>query len=130
MRLKILSMLSLALVAACGKPPSPAAAPVTVAGHCTYVNPFSKSEECRDYLGEWPTEIAAKDCDDQTGVLVVGAACAYPAVLARCLLDGNDGPIRLAFPGADASTCASLKTGCEFFAGGTFVPEAGGCPKP
>lgn len=95
-----------------------------VVGSCVYINAFTKTEECRDYVGAgWAADAVAADCADVAGTPAPGA-CDYPATLGTCTLDGEpDAFVRLVFPGADASLCQATQTGCELFAGGVFTPS-------
>lgn len=113
----------LAVVAtACGgrRPPPPL--PEKVVGHCTYVNRFSKLEECRDYLGEWTDDDARRDCAGQGAEVVLGSGCGISEYLGYCVLGKEPAFTRITFPGSDANSCSSLQRGCEFFGGGIFDP--------
>jgi hypothetical protein len=121
------------LVAACVQTSvndeSPAAPPTVQpagsAGRCAYTNPFSSTEECRDYLGKgWTAESATADCAQQkAGTFTKGESCTYASELGTCLIHGGaDDAYELVFPGEDKSKCASFKQGCEVFAGGKFTP--------
>ena len=98
--------------------------PGDVHGHCVYQNPFSKSEECREYIGAgWTATTADADCTDVEGTPASGP-CEYPSTLGACVLPGEpDAYLRLVFPGSDAAQCQATQTGCEVFAGGTFTPS-------
>lgn len=99
--------------------------PNKVVGHCTYVNGFSKLEECRDYVGEWTDAQATDDCAGQSSTAVLGAACGIEKNLGVCILGGtNDQWTRITFPGEDAQKCSSMQRGCEFFGGGIFDPSS------
>jgi hypothetical protein len=118
----------------CGKKSAPVL-PEKIAGHCTYVNKFSKKEECRDYVGEWSAEQAQVDCRDQNGAIVLDAACNIEVRLGACILttDANAQRFqRITFPGDDATKCAGSERGCEFFGGGVFeaAPICGGATTP
>lgn len=95
-----------------------------VAGHCVYTNPFSNSEECREYVGAgWTDAEVEADCADATGTRGAGP-CDFAETLGTCTLDGEpDHFVRLVFPGADAGACQATQTGCELFAGGVFEPS-------
>ncbi len=98
--------------------------PSTLAGHCVYVNGFSKREECREYRGsKWAADEAANDCKGAGSTLQEGA-CVYAETLGECALGGEEKYQWLTFPGNDAELCGSTKRGCEFFAGGIFGPSA------
>ncbi len=101
------------------------AVPSTVVGHCTYTNPFSHLEECREYLGAgWSTADATSDCRAQGSTFVPTAACSYPATLGQCIMNHDQPHVqRIWFPGTDATKCGSTRTGCEFFGGGIFGPS-------
>lgn len=92
--------------------------------HCVYANPFSKQEECREYVGDgWTEGDVAADCADAAGALA-GGPCSYAETLGTCDLPGEpDRSVRLVFPGGDASLCQAQQTGCEVFAGGVFTPS-------
>lgn len=114
------------LVSACsnGFNPLPAV-PNLVVGSCTYTNPFSHGEECREYLGTgWTTDDATSDCRAQGSTIVVGAACNYPATLGQCIMRHDQPHVyRIWMPGTEASRCGSARTGCEFFGSGVFGPS-------
>ncbi len=95
-----------------------------VFGHCVYTNPFTQSEECREYVGAgWVQADADADCTEAAGTPGAGL-CDYPSTLGTCDLKGPpDAFVRLVFPGTDAGQCAATRTGCELFAGGTFTPS-------
>lgn len=99
--------------------------PSEIVGHCTYTNPFSHKEECREYLGAgWTTAGATDDCHAQGSTVVLAAACNYPQTLGQCILNASHANVeRIWFPGSDATTCGSARTGCEFFGGGVFGPS-------
>lgn len=94
-------------------------------GHCTYVNKFSKGEECREYEGSGWTEATVKeDCAGQNGELSAGG-CAFDDTLGTCVLtESADKKTRVVMAGSDPGQCSGQKLGCETFAGGTFVPDA------
>ena len=98
--------------------------PEKIVGACTYTNSFSKSEECRDYLGEWSDSQASEDCKDWSSTVQLGTVCNYPAILGYCVLTVGEGRFtRISLPGTDGSKCGSSKRGCELFGGGTFDPS-------
>ncbi|MBE2250130.1 MAG: hypothetical protein IAE78_11320 [Myxococcus sp.] len=101
--------------------------PDVVVGSCRATNPFSKLEECRDYVGAWTEKQAADDCAPQQlegkrAEFKLGTRCSYPAVLGYCILGGNGVFTRIHLPGDQASACASTERGCEVFGGGLFDP--------
>lgn len=100
-------------------------APAADFGHCTYTNKFSKSEECREYVGSaWTKDLVAEDCASQDGALSEGA-CSYPSTLGTCVLDKDpEQTTIIVSPGSDPAKCSGLKVGCETFGGGTFKPDA------
>lgn len=107
--------------------------PEKIVGHCTYTNPFSKRQECRDYVGEWTDAKATQNCRDQGSTVELGSGCGIEERLGYCILDEKSAtPIRITFPGSDASLCASSERGCEFFGGGIFDPSSvcGGATTP
>lgn len=103
-------------------PPATLDTQQTIFGHCVYMNPFSKTEECREFRGNgWTTEAATDECRAQSAELVSGA-CAYEQTLGACVLKGEpEKGVALVFPGDDAAACANMELGCEVFAGGEFV---------
>lgn len=108
----------------CGRKGAVPELPSKVVGHCTYVNGFSKLEECRDYLGDgWTDEDATEDCQDQRSTVVLGSGCGIDTRMGYCVLGADQRYTRITFPGDDASKCSSLKRGCEFFGGGIFDPS-------
>jgi hypothetical protein len=112
----------LALVG-CGKTSGVPTLPEKVVGHCTYVNQFSQSPECRDYVGEWSDAQATSDCKAQRSTVELGTKCDVAERLGYCILTGSNGQFtRISLPGSDASKCGSSKRGCELFGGGVFDP--------
>jgi hypothetical protein len=103
--------------------PTPAA-PAVLAS-CTYANPFSRSDECKEYIGpSWTMPTATADCTTSRGMIRAGAACVVPAALGRCLINGAaPNATRITFPGDNASQCAITRTGCTTFARGAFTPD-------
>lgn len=108
----------------CADEVAPAPAAPAVLASCTYRNAFSMREECKDYLGaSWTVASATADCATSSGT-VRQSACAVPAALGRCLLNGAaPNATRITFPGSDASQCAITRTGCSVFARGAFTPD-------
>lgn len=91
---------------------------------CVYTNPFSRAEECRDYIDPLSTpESVATDCTNQRGTFRMGTACSYPAALGQCEIRApNTDAVRVMFPGSDPSQCAATQRGCSVFARGAFTP--------
>lgn len=91
---------------------------------CVYTNPFSRAEECREYIDPLSTpESVATDCANQRGTLRMGMLCGYAATLGACeVRQPNTDAIRVMFPGADASQCPATQRGCTVFARGSFTP--------
>lgn len=127
-------LLVLSALAGCnGFTPPPL--PEVVVGSCTYINTFSKSSECKDYLGNWTEVEAAADCKSNGQTVVLGNRCGIDAdaKYGDCIFIVDEAKqkfSRVELPGTDASRCASVKRGCEFFGGGSFQPTAlcGGLP--
>ena len=101
-------------------------------GRCIYTNPFSGSDECKEYLGDgWDGENAAADCVQPVvgggaGLFEADLACERDTILGECVVDAGGATENvLVFPGEDASSCGGLELGCSF-AGGEFIP-AGAC---
>jgi hypothetical protein len=125
----------LVVFAACGclrNDPIPTL-PAAVVGHCRYTNPFSRQEECRDYLGAWPEQQTVDDCNGQRlegkrAEYQAQTTCSYPSILGFCILGGNGKFTRIHLPGDSDSACASAERGCEVFGGGLFdaSPLCGG----
>lgn len=113
-----------------GTPASSSATGTASRGSCTYVNPFSKGQECKEYTGAaWSAASAASDCKSNIlgapGMFAPGAACALPQSLGTCAVTKSDGTsYLLVSAGSDASLCQGAKTGCETFAMGSFTPSA------
>ena len=107
--------------------------PENVKGTCTYINRFSNSEECREYLGEaWDEGMASENCAEAKGDFAWGVSCDYPSTLGRCIMNANEDDVyAIQMPGDDSSDCASSKRGCQFFGGGVFDPSpvCGGNPE-
>jgi hypothetical protein len=118
-------------LAACGEETGATAGPgaeQAPIGSCAYVSPFSKSDECKLYVGSsFTAESAATDCESYVfgapGVFDEGGTCEYPSTLGTCTISaGTDHEYRLVSPGTDAALCEDTKRGCEVFAQGTFEP--------
>ncbi len=117
-------------IAACDEPaetgPTDSTRPAI--GSCTYVNPFSKLDECKLYVGaSFTAETAATDCESYVfgapGTFVEGGTCEYEETLGTCTVSGGtDYAYELVSPGTDAYVCEDTKRGCEVFAQGTFEP--------
>lgn len=122
---------SCALTVACGDTPSVAPdasatadGGASITASCTYTNPFSMTEECREYAdSSWTAALVTDDCAGARGTLRLGSACAYPAALGQCLINGGrPDATRITFPGGDAGQCAATARGCTVFARGAFTP--------
>jgi hypothetical protein len=130
----IVVALSSGLLAGCnGFTPPPL--PEVVVGSCTYINTFSKSTECKDYVGNWTEAEATADCKSNGQMVILGNRCgiAADAKYGDCIFIVDEAKqkfSRVELPGTDGSRCASVKRGCEFFGGGSFQPTAlcGGLP--
>jgi len=120
--MRALIPLTLVYAAGCGCGGAVPPLPEKVVGHCTYVNRFSKLEECRDYVGEWSEEDARADCAGQGAEAALGAPCGIAERLGYCILGKDPQFLRITFPGSDASSCSSMERGCELFGGGVFDP--------
>ena len=101
----------------------------SVTGRCTYVNPFSQGEECKEYTGTgWDDGTASADCaapmaGADPGAYEGGLSCDRDTILAECVVDSDpDAAYTLVFPGDDSRDCGGVELGCGF-AGGTFVPS-------
>ena len=115
------------LVSAC----SPSSKPVlstTVIGHCEYTGPFSKMNECKDYLGTWTFDDSQKDCTDMKGTFEGGTICKPAEYLGVCLLAAKPQQNRTYIVSTDPAKCGSARTGCETFGGGYWdvSPICGG----
>lgn len=120
MRTHVLSILPLALLAACSGEESPSRDEQAL-WHCVYTSNFTEQEECREYRGQgWDEAGARAECDEQDGVLAT-SSCAEPATLGTCVIEaGEEQWIHLINAGDDTSTCSTLKQVCETFADGDF----------
>lgn len=123
---------------------TPVGAPMT--GHCTYINGFSKADECKEYRGSaWTETTAADDCSapmiaSDPGTFVAGTGCAVDPKLGECVIAGGTADeVALVFPGDDPSMCGGVAMGCGFGDGvftpagvcaGTDVPDDGGPSVP
>lgn len=123
------------LLMACGTPveetPLETSDPVevSVVGSCVYVNSFSSTEECKEYIGSsWDEATASADCaapmpGAAAGAFALGEACDRSSILGECLIaTGLPEETILVFPGEPGDSCDGLSIGCGF-AGGTFVPS-------
>lgn len=123
---------TLALLGGCPEPPPPDIDGLEAIANCTYINPFSEQEECREYLGtNWTMDSAEGDCRAQDDSVFVEGECEYESVLGACVLGaGSDDVYQLVAPGDDEGACAGSERGCEVFGGGQWVPAevCGGVP--
>jgi hypothetical protein len=118
---RALSIVSLALLAACSGEDSPSQE-VQALWHCEYTGGFSDQEVCREYHGPgWVEAGARTECDEQGGVLAAGS-CAEPATLGTCVIPAGEAQwIHVIGAGDDTATCSTLKQVCETFENGDFV---------
>jgi hypothetical protein len=99
---------------------------VAAVGSCLYLNSFSQSEECKEYLGEgWTDELLQDDCaapvPGAVGELVLDVGCDRTSFLGECFIDPDtDQASTLVFPGVAGDSCDGLSIGCTF-AGGEYV---------
>jgi hypothetical protein len=99
------------------------------AGACNYVNGFSNSPECKEYVGEeWDQTSLENDCATAAlggpGELTVGEGCDPGPLLGICTTTDDDGRVAdLYVQGEDAGSCDIAKGACENFTGGTFTAE-------
>jgi hypothetical protein len=126
------ALLGMVVLVGCAEPTLEGVDELEVVAHCTYVNPFSELEECREYLGDgWTLESAEENCSAQDDSSFAAGACGYESTLGACVVNGGQSDVyRLQFPGDDKEQCSSLEVGCEVFGGGIFVPAepCGGLP--
>jgi hypothetical protein len=132
--IRLVSALFLVVVSGCSGFKVPAL-PEKVLGTCSYQNKFSQLPECKDYVGEWTEKDAADDCKSNGSTFVPAQVCgiAASAKFGDCIFIVDEAKqkfARVELPGTDASKCASMKRGCEFFGGGSFQPTdlCGGLP--
>ena len=122
----LLNLLLMSLtVAGCSSPRRPELSDKRVA-RCEYQGTNSKQPECKEYLGDWSVTKAEEDCAGRSGSFTVAQACAVPEALGTCLIgsDGEQTRTIVGAPGASASSCGSMRTGCELFGGGYWEPGA------
>lgn len=120
--LRALAGAALALAAGC-TPPSdkPVLSDVRI-GHCAYTGPQSRLPECKDYLGTWKVEDAAKDCLDLRGAFEGGTVCNPGVSLGVCLFSKQ--PQNRTYIASDnTAKCSGARTGCEVFGGGYWDPS-------
>lgn len=91
-------------------------------GSCAYTGPFSKLPECKDYVGAWKVEDAAKDCADNRGTFESGVLCSPSAFLGACLIATKPEQTRTYIATDNTAKCASARSGCETFGGGYWDP--------
>ncbi len=102
---------------------------------CNYTNSFAMGPECREYSGAagWTATTAADDCTRvflrMPGELVLDAPCAVPNEVGRCIVGDLEDGGYLTVSSGDLANCGAAQTGCETFAGGTFMasPECNAC---
>ncbi|MEE2828193.1 MAG: proteinase inhibitor [Myxococcota bacterium] len=99
-------------------------------GRCIYINGFSGSLECKEYLGSnWTDEAIADNCaapvpGSDPGTFEEGLSCDRSSILGQCFIDaGTVEAATIVFPGEEGDSCAGLAMGCGF-AGGEYVPAA------
>ncbi len=100
-----------------------------VQASCYYTNPFSSSDECKEYVGDaWSKTDIASDCGEvfgQSGELRLGEACSFESFLGTCTnVDYAQRTSRTVSAGDNSGDCAATQTGCESFGGGSFEPSA------
>ena len=127
--MSVCASMFLAFVPGCGGGFPVPDLPDKVVGHCKYKNMFSGKQECKDYVGEWSEKDATNDCENNGSTIVVGQKCgiADDKRFGDCIFivdKAKDKYARVELPGTDSSSCESMKRGCEFFGGGSFVPTA------
>ena len=92
-------------------------------GSCSYVSPFSKEPECRDFYNAEVSEAEAS-CAKVDATFEAGVPCAVPEVLGSCTWEDDGVQIRATVEGNDPSHCGSNRFGCETFAKGYWEPAA------
>ncbi len=96
-------------------------------GACRYTNPFSGQAECVEYWGSgWTTDSIESECDDVLGgpgELTLGVGCAENNRLGYCLVEVSTNQTARTVSQGREGDCAATRTGCETFAGGTFIAE-------
>lgn len=95
---------------------------------CVYENTFAMGLECREYRGPGWTEAAVtRDCRrvflGMAGELRVGAPCAFDREVGRCTVGDPSADGYVIVSSGGPAACGAAQTGCETFAGGTFVPD-------
>lgn len=102
--------------------------PEASVGSCTYVNPFSQGDECKEYTGAgWTAEAAEANCQDvllgTAGTFTPAGSCGYAVELGTCVVVSDDGlDYLLVSAGDDVALCSSAVLGCEVFGGGVWTP--------
>ena len=98
-------------------------------GRCLYVNPFSDTDECKEYLGDaWTQDRIDEDCaspvpGSDPGVFEAELACDREQILGECIIaPDTEDAANLVFPGGYGDDCSGLSFGCTF-AGGEFEPS-------
>ncbi len=96
---------------------------------CAYVNGFAEADECREYAGAgWNADAAAEACADvflgMAGELTLGEPCTYPNEIGRCVVGDLDADGYTIIHTGDPGSCGGAQSGCETFAGGTFIASA------
>jgi hypothetical protein len=96
---------------------------------CVYENTFAMAPECREYRGPgWDEGSVTRDCArvflGMRGELRLGAPCDFEDEIGRCTVGDVDADGYVIVSAGDASACGAAQTGCETFAGGTFVADA------
>jgi len=120
----VYGIVPLALLWSCSAPSSRPEVPGNVVGHCTYRNNFSGGDECHEFRGAFTVEKAKAECDKKSVEFFEATPCTVGATLGECLVDKPDvGFRRVFFLGDDVTTCNTMRTGCEVFAGGYYEPS-------
>lgn len=101
---------------------------------CAYVNGFAEADECREYAGPgWNADTVAAECANvflgMAGELAIGERCVYPNEIGRCVVGDPDAEGYVIVHTGEPGACGGAQSGCETFAGGTFLPsdDCSGC---
>lgn len=93
-------------------------------GSCSYVSPFTRDAECREFTGsDWSKGSALAECETLAGEFNDGRACETTYRLGTCSIPSDSGLDYVVSSYGDAENCELQKTGCEVFGGGSWVSE-------
>lgn len=97
---------------------------IKTVGSCDYINLFSSSPECKNYVGsEWTLAQAESDCSAQQEAEFKADTCDLSQALGDCRISSDEGfEYDLVISGDAPTGCQEAAQGCVIFARGIFNP--------